>query len=236
MTSTATNSYAYTGREFDGLGIDYYRTRYYNPTTGRFISEDPTGLKGGINEYAYVNDSPLSFIDPLGMDRGPGGPGSPSGLGSPGSPLPEAPPPPPLPPPPTPSPNPQEPQECGGGGAGEPNPYVTAFADSLATAGVATGQPMLGKVGAGISLINDPSVENDVMTVASVVPDTLGDAAGALGILYDVGGLAGCFIVNNVMAPMLNSLPPQNIDTNGISSPNPILINENDYFGGAMPQ
>jgi YD repeat-containing protein len=32
---TTTNSYTYSGREFDGLGIDYYRARYYNPTTGR---------------------------------------------------------------------------------------------------------------------------------------------------------------------------------------------------------
>ena len=69
ITGTTTNSYAYTGREFDGLGINYYRARYYNPATGRFLSEDPIGFAGGINEYAYVADSPLNFIDPSGMDK-----------------------------------------------------------------------------------------------------------------------------------------------------------------------
>src|ERR1035441_239310 len=61
------NSYAYTGREFDGLGIDYYRARYYNPATGRFLSEDPAGFAGGSpNFYAYVEDSPTNEIDPSG--------------------------------------------------------------------------------------------------------------------------------------------------------------------------
>ena len=46
-----------------------YRARYYNPTTGRFLSEDPIGLAGGINEYAYAGDNPLSFIDSFGMDQ-----------------------------------------------------------------------------------------------------------------------------------------------------------------------
>jgi RHS repeat-associated protein len=64
---TTTNSYAYTGREFDGLGVDYYRARYYNPTTGRFLSEDPAGFAGGFNLYAYASENPLSFRDPLGL-------------------------------------------------------------------------------------------------------------------------------------------------------------------------
>jgi RHS repeat-associated protein len=48
-TGSTTNSYTYTGREFDGLGLYYYRARYYDPATGRFLSEDPTGFAGGIN-------------------------------------------------------------------------------------------------------------------------------------------------------------------------------------------
>jgi RHS repeat-associated protein len=66
--ATTSNSYTYTGRESDGLGINYYRARYYNPATGRFLSEDPIGFMGGINKYAYVGDSPLGFIDSSGMD------------------------------------------------------------------------------------------------------------------------------------------------------------------------
>lgn len=42
----------------------YYRARYYNPTTGRFLSEDPAGFLGGINKYAYVGDDPTDIRGP----------------------------------------------------------------------------------------------------------------------------------------------------------------------------
>jgi hypothetical protein len=44
-----------------------YRARYYNPTTGRFLSEDPIGFAGsGANLYAYASENPLRFTDPSG--------------------------------------------------------------------------------------------------------------------------------------------------------------------------
>jgi len=46
----------------------YYRARYYTSSFGRFISEDPIGIKGGLNEYAYAGSSPTNFKDPSGED------------------------------------------------------------------------------------------------------------------------------------------------------------------------
>lgn len=48
-------------------GLYYNRFRYYDPGTGRYISQDPTGVDGGLNLYAYVSD-PLVMVDPLGLD------------------------------------------------------------------------------------------------------------------------------------------------------------------------
>jgi RHS repeat-associated protein len=59
------NPYQYTGRENDGNGLYYYRARYYNPATKRFISEDPLQEAAGLNSYAYVGSNPISLIDPL---------------------------------------------------------------------------------------------------------------------------------------------------------------------------
>ena len=60
--------YDYTGRERDQLtGLLYYRARFYDPQLGRFISEDPIGLAGGINLYAYVANGPTMYSDPQGL-------------------------------------------------------------------------------------------------------------------------------------------------------------------------
>ncbi|MFF7159617.1 RHS repeat-associated core domain-containing protein [Streptomyces sp. NPDC008139] len=60
------NTYTFTGRENDGTGLAYYRDRYYDPTAGTFISEDPTGQTGGTNLYQYALDSPTTYTDPTG--------------------------------------------------------------------------------------------------------------------------------------------------------------------------
>jgi RHS repeat-associated protein len=61
-----TNPFEYTAREFDNeIGISYYRARYYDPATGRFISEDPSRAEG--NYYAYVENDPISLNDPFGL-------------------------------------------------------------------------------------------------------------------------------------------------------------------------
>jgi RHS repeat-associated protein len=68
-TESVGNPFRYTAREFDTeTGLYYYRARYYDPQARRFISEDPIGLNGGINLYAYVGNNPLYLRDPLGLD------------------------------------------------------------------------------------------------------------------------------------------------------------------------
>ncbi|SMF56459.1 RHS repeat-associated core domain-containing protein [Pseudogulbenkiania subflava] len=64
---SSSNAFQYTGRENDNTGLAYYRARYYAPGKGRFIAEDPIGLVGGANVYAYVEGNPISFIDPYGL-------------------------------------------------------------------------------------------------------------------------------------------------------------------------
>ncbi|WP_165840609.1 RHS repeat-associated core domain-containing protein [Streptomyces scopuliridis] len=60
------NPYTFTGRESDGTGLLYYRNRYYDPETGRFISQDPIGFAGGANLYQYALSSPTTYTDPSG--------------------------------------------------------------------------------------------------------------------------------------------------------------------------
>jgi RHS repeat-associated protein len=62
--------YAYTGREWDGeSGQYYYRARYYDPTVGRFISEDPLSFGAGdTNIYRYVGNSFVNETDPSGLE------------------------------------------------------------------------------------------------------------------------------------------------------------------------
>jgi len=53
------------GRE---TGLYYYRARYYDPTTGRFIGEDPVEFAGsGPNFYLYVNNNSADWVDPSGL-------------------------------------------------------------------------------------------------------------------------------------------------------------------------
>ena len=49
-------------------GFYYMRARYYDPQTGRFISQDPLGFDGGdVNLYIYAANNPVLLIDPNGL-------------------------------------------------------------------------------------------------------------------------------------------------------------------------
>lgn len=51
----------------ESVASSYYRARYYDETSGRFISEDPLGFKSGVNRYSYTGDSPMNLVDPSGL-------------------------------------------------------------------------------------------------------------------------------------------------------------------------
>lgn len=69
QSGTVANAWRYTGRQYDPeSGLYFYRNRYYDASAGRFITQDPIGLAGGINLYAYVKNDPLNHTDPYGLD------------------------------------------------------------------------------------------------------------------------------------------------------------------------
>ncbi|MDH4417369.1 MAG: RHS repeat-associated core domain-containing protein, partial [Acidovorax sp.] len=49
-------------------GLHYNRFRYYDPRLGHYVTQDPIGLAGGVNNYLYAINSPLQLIDPDGLD------------------------------------------------------------------------------------------------------------------------------------------------------------------------
>lgn len=47
-------------------GLHYNLHRYYDPSTGQYLSADPVGLAGGLRTHAYVHD-PMQWGDPFGL-------------------------------------------------------------------------------------------------------------------------------------------------------------------------
>jgi len=68
---TTPNAYRYTGQQSDAdSGLLYLRARYYEPSTGRFITQDT--YKGdpkdpaSLNLYVYCRGNPIKYNDPSG--------------------------------------------------------------------------------------------------------------------------------------------------------------------------
>lgn len=51
----------------EGGGLYFMKNRYYDSAMRRFLQRDPLRFAAGTNLYAYANNNPLSFVDPLGL-------------------------------------------------------------------------------------------------------------------------------------------------------------------------
>jgi RHS repeat-associated protein len=78
LLASATAGYAFTGREWDAeTNLYYYRARFYDSSTGRFLTEDPASLRRPgsaelrrverTNLYRYVRNRPTELTDPTGL-------------------------------------------------------------------------------------------------------------------------------------------------------------------------
>jgi len=64
------NPFGFTGYQVDDIsGMYYAQARYYSPTSGRFMAEDP--IKDQLNWYGYCEANPLTFVDPTGFAASP---------------------------------------------------------------------------------------------------------------------------------------------------------------------
>jgi RHS repeat-associated protein len=60
-------SLRFQGQYSDSETALHYNTfRYYDPESGRFVTQDPIGLGGGFNLYQYAAN-PLGWLDPTGL-------------------------------------------------------------------------------------------------------------------------------------------------------------------------
>ncbi len=65
-TATVANPFRYAGGQLDAAtGLTKFGARYYDPTTGRFTQQDPSGQEA--NAYAYVGGNPVNRVDPSGL-------------------------------------------------------------------------------------------------------------------------------------------------------------------------
>ncbi len=68
---SSTQPFQFTGQQRDGNGLIYLRARYYDPSSGRFMSRDvsagATQSPQSLNRYVYVTNNPVLWPDPSGL-------------------------------------------------------------------------------------------------------------------------------------------------------------------------
>ena len=67
-TSAHGNRFLFQGREYDyTTQLYHFRARWYDSETGRWLSNDPIGISGGLNLYAFCSNDPVNYVDPTGL-------------------------------------------------------------------------------------------------------------------------------------------------------------------------
>jgi len=62
------NPFLFSTKYYDWeTSLYYFGLRYYNASTGRWLTRDPLGLKAGLNPYQMVGNDPLDGVDMLGL-------------------------------------------------------------------------------------------------------------------------------------------------------------------------
>jgi len=63
------NRYCFQSREIDyTTGLYNFRASWYDAETGRWLSKDPIGISGGLNQYVFCGNNPVMFVDPEGTE------------------------------------------------------------------------------------------------------------------------------------------------------------------------
>ena len=65
LTTFSTTSTTVSVR--DASKIHYGVIRWYEPVTGRWLSNDPIGISGGLNQYVFCANNPVNGRDPFGL-------------------------------------------------------------------------------------------------------------------------------------------------------------------------
>ena len=68
VSALADNRFLFQGREYSwATGLTNFRLRWYDPATGRWLSKDPIGTRGGLNMYEFCENDPVNFVDIFGL-------------------------------------------------------------------------------------------------------------------------------------------------------------------------
>jgi RHS repeat-associated protein len=73
-TGSTPNLYLYRGEQYDpDLGLYYFRARYFEPATGRFLTRDPDAgrikVPTSLHKYTYAAGDPVNRLDPSGRSN-----------------------------------------------------------------------------------------------------------------------------------------------------------------------